>query len=171
MLVGEKVVLRSWLSSDLPDLQLMRNDLKLQQQLMTQPKGNSLDQVKDWLAVRTKAIDGVFFVVACKSSNQPAGYIQVSGLDLLQGMGRLGICIAPHAQGQGYGSEAMTLLESYLLNVFKCRKLVLEVLAENDTAIRLYARQSYRKVGCFHQHFYANDKYSDVVIMEKLICT
>lgn len=169
MLASESVVLRTWLSSDLPDLQLMRNDFELQQQLMAHPKGNSLDQIKDWLNARTKSVDSVFFVIACKSSNQPVGYIQISGLDLLQGIGKLGICIAPHAQGRGYGRESMALLEIYLVNVYKCRKLVLEVLAENEGAIRLYTLQGYRKVGCLHQHFYVNGKYSEVVIMEKLI--
>ncbi len=169
MLTSDKVMLRTWLYDDLPDLQLMRNDFKLQQQLMAQPKGNSLDQIRDWLTARTKSLDSVFFVIAAQSSNRPVGYIQVSGLDLFQGWGKLGICIAPHAQGKGYGNAAITLLETYLRDVFKCRKLMLEVLAENEAAIRLYTKRGYRKVGCFQQHFYANGGYGDVVIMEKLI--
>jgi RimJ/RimL family protein N-acetyltransferase len=171
MVIGEKVVLRAWLASDLPVLQLMRNNLRLQRQLMVQPKGNSLDQVKDWLSARTKSADGVFFVIACKSSDQPAGYIQVIGMDFLNGLGKLGICIAPDWQGKGFGGEAIALIEGYLWEVFRIRKLTLEVLAENEVAIRMYTKQRYMEVGRLREHFYTGSRYDDVVIMEKMICS
>jgi RimJ/RimL family protein N-acetyltransferase len=170
MMVGEKVVLRTWQASDLPALQLMRNDLRLQRQLMAQPKGNSLDQVKDWLNARTKSTDGLFFIIACKSSDQVAGYVQIIGMDFLNGLGKLGICIAPGLQGKGYGGEAITLLEDYLSNVFRLRKLTLEVLAENNVAIGMYTKYGYREAGRLREHFYTGNRYGDVVIMEKLIC-
>jgi RimJ/RimL family protein N-acetyltransferase len=169
MVNGEKVVLRAWSPSDLPNLQLMRNDLRLQRQLMAQPRGNSLDQVKDWLHARTKLADGLFLIIACKSSDQVVGYVQVVGIDFLNGLGTLGICIAPASQGKGYGSEAITLLECYLRDVFRLRKLMLEVLAENDIAISLYVKHGYREVGRLQKHFYTGEEYGDVVIMEKLI--
>jgi diamine N-acetyltransferase len=169
MVVGEKVMLRAWSSSDLPLLQLMRNDLRLQRALMAHPKGNSLDQVRDWLIGRTKSAEVVFFIIACKSSDQAVGYIQIVGLDLLHGFGKLGICIAPDSQGKGFGGEAITLLEGYLRDVFKLRKFILEVLAENVSAIGLYAKLGYKEAGCLCEHFYSCGEYGDVVIMEKLI--
>lgn len=169
MVTGEKVVLRAWLASDLPALQRMRNDLRLQRQLMTQPKGNSPDQVKDWLTARTKSPDGLFLVIACKSSDEAAGYVQIVGMDFVNGLGKLGICIEPAFQGKGYGGEALSLLESYLRDVFHLRKLTLEVLAENDAAIRMYTKHEYREVGCLRAHFFTGGGYSDVIIMEKLI--
>lgn len=169
MVVGEKVMLRAWSASDLPALQLMRNDLRLQRQLMAQPKGNSLDQVKDWLNARAKSADGVFFIIACKSSDQVVGYVQIVELDFLNGLGKLGICIAPDSQGKGYGGEAITLLEGYLRDIFRIRKLILEVLAGNKIAISLYAKLGYEKAGCLREHFYNDGNYDDVVIMEKLL--
>lgn len=169
MLTGEKTILRAWHSDDLPVLQMMRNDLRLQQQLMTHPRGNSIDQVKDWLNVRTKASDGLFLVIACKSSDRAVGYIQVTKLDLLNGLGRLGICIEPASQGKGYGGESIALLEQHLHRVFGLRKLTLQVLAENERAIRLYARSGYREAGRLREHFYIGGKFSDVVLMERFI--
>lgn len=169
MVNGEKVVLRAWSPSDLPILQLMRNDFQQQRQLMAQPKGNSLDQVKDWLTARAKSADGVFFIIACKSSDQVIGYVQVVGLDFVNGLGKLGICIAPDSQGKGYGGEAITLLEGYLLDVFRLRKLILEVLVENKIAISLYTKLGYKTAGRLQKHFYTGEEYGDVVIMEKLI--
>ena len=169
MIVGEKVILRTWSENDLPALQLMRNNIRLQRQLMTQTRGNSHDQVKDWLATRTKSTDGLFFVIACKSSDQAAGYIQVMGMDILNGSGRLGICVAAEFQGNGYGGEAITLLEDYLRNVFRFRKLTLEVLRDNGIAIGMYSKYGYVESGCLREHYHTGAGYVDVVIMEKFI--
>lgn len=169
MLTGEQVILRAWQSDDLPVMQMMRNDLRLQQQLMTHPRGSSLDQVKSWLNARTTASDGIFLVIACKSSNRAAGYIQVVELDLLNGLGKLGICIEPASQGKGYGGEAIALIEQHLHTVFRLRKLTLQVLAENERAIQLYTQQGYREAGRLHEHFYNGSQFSDVIMMERFI--
>lgn len=169
MLVGEYVALRAWQTDDLSALQSMRNNLRLQRQLMTQPRGNSLNQVKDWLTTRTTSQSDVFFVIANKTSDQAVGYIQVVGMDFINGTAKLGICITPEAQGKGYGKEALTLLEGYLSSVFRLRKLTLEVLAGNAQAIGLYKKHNYREVGYFREHFHTGSGYEDVVIMEKKI--
>jgi diamine N-acetyltransferase len=91
-------------------------------------------------------------------------------MDFINGLGKLGICVAPDSQGKGYGGEAITLLEEYLLSVFQLRKLTLEVLAENTGAIGMYRKHGYSEVGRFHEHFFSGHRYDDVVIMEKKIC-
>lgn len=168
MVTGKNVVLRAWSEDDLTVLQSMRNNLQLQVQLMTQARGNSFDQIKEWLRARTKSADCLFFVIAGKSSGEPVGYVQVVGMDHINGTGELGICIAPDCQCKGYGGEAITLLEGYLRDVFRLRKLTLKVLRENDIAIYLYTKHGYTEVGCLREHFYTGAHYSDVVIMEKL---
>jgi RimJ/RimL family protein N-acetyltransferase len=169
MLSGKQVVLRAWIPADLPALQALRNDVPLQRQLMAQPKGSSLEQVRAWLTTRSQAADALFFVVAERASNQALGYVQLLDIDLFHGNGRLGICLAPQAQGRGCGGETLTLLASYVREVFALRKILLEVLANNDGAIRLYLRHNYREVGRWHRHFRQGDDYADVVIMESLL--
>jgi diamine N-acetyltransferase len=169
MLTGNKVVLRAWANEDLPALQALRNDVPLQRQLMAQPKGSSLEQVRVWLTTRSQTADAVFLVIADRTSNQALGYLQLLDMDLFHGSGRLGICIGPQAQGRGCGGEALALLANYVGEVFGLRKIVLEVLASNEGAIRLYLRHGYREVGRWQQHFRTATGYVDVVIMEKLL--
>lgn len=168
MIKGIKVMLRAWGAEDLGMLLEMRNDLSLQRQLMAQPRGNSLDQIRDWLSARTKSPDGVFLVIVGQPSGEMVGFIQAVGMDHINGIGRIGICIARGFQGKGYGGEAMALLESYLKEVFGLRKLMLEVLAENAVAIGMYLKHGYREVGRLQQHFYYDGEYAEVLIMEKL---
>jgi diamine N-acetyltransferase len=169
MLTGDKVVLRPWGAEDLPSLQALRNNVPLQRQLMARPKGSSLEQVRSWLAARSQAADVVFFVIADRHNNQALGYVQLRDMDLFHGSGRLGICIEPQAQGRGCGGETLKLLANYVHEVFGLRKIVLEVLASNDGAIRLYRSHGYREVGYWQKHFRTVSDYADVIIMEKLL--
>lgn len=169
MIVGNSIILRAWSEHDLPALQALRNDFPLQQQLMTRPKANSIEQVKEWLANKTKPADSLFFIIACKQSDQVCGYVQVVGIDDVTSSGKLGICMVPGDQGKGYGTEAITLLEGYLRTVWRLRKLVLEVLADNERALHLYVKLGFLEVGRLRQHFFINNDYCDTVIMEKFL--
>lgn len=169
MIVGAKVVLRAWESVDLPILQAMRNDFPLQQRLMSRPRSNSLDQVKEWLSNRTKSDNCLFFVIADKITFEAVGYVQVTHIDFISMIGNLGICVAPEHQGKGFGKEALMLLMDYAGDIFGLRKLMLEVLTTNGKAIGLYKKIGFSEVGRMRNHFYMNHTYHDVLLMEKHI--
>ena len=97
------------------------------------------------------------------------GYIQVVNIDRLDGVGELGICLAPAAQGSGLASEACQLLEPYLRRIIGLRKLVLKVLATNSRAVAFYRKSGYREVGRLESHFRIDDRFEDVLIMERFL--
>lgn len=169
MLFGENVTLRPWSENDLSTLQSIRNNVSLQRQLMSLPKGNSLDQIRDWLANKTKSADTLFLVISNKTFIHAIGYIHVTNIDFLNRVGQLGICIAPESQGKGYGSEAITLIENYVRDAFLLRKITLQVLSNNSAAIHIYTKLGYANVGCLRKHFYFVSELVDVFIMEKFI--
>lgn len=169
MIIGDRTILRAWEDQDLPILLTMRNDFMLQQQLMALPKSNSLEQVKEWLSRRTKSSDSLLFVIAEKESNCAVGYLQVVGIEPIHGVGHFGICISPNAQSKGFGGEATTLLLRYLCDVLGLRKLMLEVLAQNDGAQRLYKKLGFHEIGRMHKHHYLDQAYRDVILMERFI--
>ncbi|NOR72204.1 MAG: GNAT family N-acetyltransferase [Methylomarinum sp.] len=168
MISGKNTVLRAWEESDITSLHSLRNDVSLQQQLMSRPQANSIEQVRQWLKSKTTLSDSVFFVIAGKQQNKIVGYLQVVSIDLLNGTGKLGICLLPEEQGKGYGSEAIDLLQQYLVEVFNIRKLFLEVLKSNNRAHSLYTKLGFQECGCLHKHFYINKCFDDVLIMEKI---
>lgn len=169
MLVGKKVILRAWREEDLALLLALRNDAKLQAQLMTQPRPNSVERVKQWLSEKSSRADGVFFVVATQEDDQAIGYVQALNMNMLHGHADFGICLSSSAQGQGYGRETLTLLESYLHGTFALRKLMLQVLVENTSAIAFYRNHGFTDAGLLSGHFYLNGRFCDVAIMEKLL--
>ncbi len=168
MIGDDRIVLRAWVQDDLDALAKLRNDLTLQEMLMSQPRPNSADRVQDWLAGKSGRDDGVFFVIAKRDSDRVLGYAQVVNMNTMHGTGELGICIAPDVQGSGYGSSAMALLEDYLKRVFNLRKLLLHVFADNEGAVKFYLKLGFDEVGRMKDHFLNNGKYRDVLIMEKI---
>ena len=169
MLSDDRIVLRPWNQGDIDTLSMLRNDLALQEMLMTQPRPNTGKKVREWLEEKSSRDDGVFFVIANKEDDRPLGFIQVIGMSALHGTGSLGICLAPSHQGGGAGAAAITLLASYLKRVFAMRKLTLNVLADNEKAIAFYLKQGFVEVGRLREHFFSDGEYKDVVMMEKFI--
>ena len=169
MINGSKVTLRPWTSEDLIDLQRLRNDIKLQTQLMSRPKGSSIEQVKSWVSSRSNDSQSIFLIIADRVNNKAIGYLQLVELDLFVGVGHIGICLSPDVQGQGLGVESLLLFEDYMKNIFCLRKIMLQVLISNEKAIRCYLRTGFREVGKLQKHFRTPSGFEDVLVMEKLI--
>ena len=167
MIGDDRIELRAWSEKDIDALGRLRNDLVLQEMLMSQPRPNSANRVLDWLAEKSARDDGVFFVISERDSDRVFGYVQVVNMSAMHGTGELGICIDPDAQGSGYGVAAMSLLEDYLKRVFGTRKLLLHVFADNKVAVAFYLKLGFDEVGRMRDHFLNNGEFRDVIIMEK----
>ncbi len=169
MIGDDRIVLRAWAQEDLDALGKLRNDLTLQEMLMSQPRPNSADRVQNWLTEKSGRDDGVFFVIVDRECDRVLGYVQVVNMNTQHGTGELDICIGPDFQGSGYGSSALAFLEDYLKRVFSLRKLLLHVLADNEDAVKFYLKLGFDEVGRMKGHFLNNGEYRDVVIMEKFL--
>lgn len=169
MLTGKEVVLRAWREDDLTVLMRLRNDVALQTQLMTQPRPNSRVRVSQWLKDRGERTDGVFFIVAAAADDRVLGYVQLANMDVMHGRGDLGICLDPAVHGQGVAGQTMELLQTYLLQVFGLRKILLQVMCCNLRAIAFYEKQGFERVGVLRQHAFLQGSHVDVLLMEKLL--
>ena len=165
MIEGATTRLREHRESDLAALGALRNDLSLQRQLLAHGRPNSIDRVREWAQRVSGAPDAVLFVVA-DLADAPIGFVQISGMDLIDGHGWLGIALADEGRGQGHGQEAVELVAGYARSVFHLRKVLLEVAVDNEQAIALYRRLGFRDVGVLQDHVRTDDGYGDVAIME-----
>jgi len=169
MLKTERITLRAWQKNDVAFFADIRNDIDLQEMLMTQARPNSEERVVEWLRSRSDNADEIFFVVADGASNQAIGFVQIVKLNLLHGTAELGICLGRGQRCKGVGGEVLGLLEEYLLRSFGLRKLYLNVLSDNTAAISSYGKRGFVEVGRLIKHHFVNGKYKDVCIMEKFI--
>lgn len=161
-------VLRDPDDGDLDALFALRNDVPLQLLLAAHPRPNSMDQVRGWLKKHRDDQKARFFVIA-NARDAACGYLQLTQLNMLDGHGQLGICIAPSAQGKGHAADAVTLLEGYARDELGLRKIILKVLTSNLRALAFYRRIGYSDVGLHRDHFRWNGAYYDMLAMEKLL--
>lgn len=167
MLESPTTRLRAPDDRDLRFFTALRNDLGLQLSLMASPRANPVAKVSAWLNARCDDLDALFYVIADTEADQAVGFVQLTKMNAIHGTAELGIAVSPTAQGKGHAKAALQLIEAYAAAVFGLRKVVLNVLADNERAIALYVKAGYRRVGLLEAHHYQLGAYRDVLIMEK----
>ena len=150
-------------------LSTLRNDPKLQCQLMIALRTHSPKDVRAWIRRRTRDPHGVFFVVAAHHDDQTLGFVQLTRIDSANGSGDLGIALAAAVRGKGIAAAALRALEILATSQFKLRKITLRVLRTNRRAIHFYLKSGFREVGVLRRHFLQDGKFRDVLLMEKLL--
>ena len=171
MLKGDKVELRAWQEEDVATMKMIRNDVQLQEKLMSEARPNSIERTRQWLSEKTQHPDTLFFVIATTDKNQPIGFVQVTDINRRSGWGYLGICLIPSQQAKGLGSKVLNLLENYLIQVTGLRKLLLHVVGNNVPAIKLYKKYGFKEVGILKAHHKQSTGYQDVMLMEHLLAS
>ena len=163
------VSLRAATGKDFVVLSRLRNDREIQDSLLAAARPNSPARIRSWLERRAADDYGAFFVIAETGNDQAVGFIQASEIDSLNRIAEMGICLDKAGRGKGLGREAIGLLERYLLQVFNVRKIWLRVASNNTSAVALYRVSGFREVGTLKKHHFANGRFRDVLVMEKLL--
>lgn len=171
MLSDTDISIRAWEERDVPLLTDLRNDVEIQAALMSRPKGSTPETVKEWLKTKSTHPNGLLMVIAHTTDNVAMGYLQFVTIDWVSRHGKFGICLRREAWGTGAAAAAIKHFHAFLRDQHKMRKSVLEVLASNKRAIRLYEKCGYRHVGVFEQHFWTGAVWEDVALMEARLDT
>lgn len=80
------------------------------------------------------------------------GTISLKNVDWQAGVTEYAICLRSKAQGKGIGTWATNTLLQYAFEELKLNRVFLNVLSDNDTAIRLYEKCGFRYEGIFKNH-------------------
>ncbi|HBX50585.1 MAG: hypothetical protein A2W98_01220 [Bacteroidetes bacterium GWF2_33_38] len=67
-------------------------------------------------------------------------------------------------RGKNIGQQAMELTHEYVFNYLNMRKITLEVVKFNNSAIKLYQKMGYKEEGILKEHFFFNNSFHDVCI-------
>jgi RimJ/RimL family protein N-acetyltransferase len=167
MIRTNRLLLRPWQESDLDFLQSLRNDIELQALLLSTVRGSSLSDVRRWLDDKSSGKDRLFFIVELSNSQKPIGYIQLSEEPWATQTFRFGVCLSCPHQSQGYGSELLLAIETYLKMQHDAHKIILNVDEANLNAVACYRKLGYREVGVMHCHIFVQGRLRNVMVMEK----
>jgi L-amino acid N-acyltransferase YncA len=80
----------------------------------------------------------------------------------------LSVYVAREQRGKGIGDALLSMLETRA-RTLGYHKMVLAAFPTNAPGMRLYERHDFRTVGIYHEQGWLDDRWVDVIVMEKLL--
>ncbi len=168
-LKGSRIILREYISSDSVGIHNWWNDQETTKWMG--PRFRRLSTLDERRACLEKIIarppdDSAYFAIADKTSLAYIGGIDLTSIDSIDRVAILSIVIGdPSNRNKGYGSEAIQLLLKHAFQELKLHKVELNVSAENEQAVRCYAKNGFQIEGRKRDHSFVNGGYIDEIQM------
>lgn len=164
------ITLRSPMPGDFATLTEIRRDKELQAMLLVVPETTDDEAIAAWIQRRSQDPGGFFKVIAHGTGETALGFVQVSQVHRRNRYGFGGIALLPAARGRGIGRAAMNNLLDAAARQLGLEKLLLEVRADNTTALKLYLSMEFQIVGTMKDHFRAESgRVYDVLLLERAL--
>lgn len=119
-----------------------------------------------WMSAPERAYD---FAIVRRSDGRAIGQCGLHGISWHNRKAELSILLGDEAvRGQGYGGEAVRLLEEYAFLQMGLNSLELCVFESNTRAIACYEKAGFVRYGLRHQCDFVNGAWENDVLMELL---
>lgn len=122
------------------DYLIMVNDPEVQKGISRKAKIYTYEQELEWVKEKLNE-DATIFSMIEKETNEYIGNVEI--MHVRDGIGEIGIAITPLKQNNHYGTEAMTAIINYALNVMNLENVDLNVYKTNPRAIRCYEKAGF----------------------------
>jgi len=170
VLRGERVVLRAVERADVPLLHSWSQEYDewpLVNEAAYVPVALT-DAFKDYDEGRAWRADDRAVPFAVEAGGALVGSVSLWGIDLHNRKGHLGISLGPPARGRGYGSDACRVLLRYAFHDRGLRRVQLEVLADNEPALRAYRAAGFVEDGRLRDDAWVAGRWVDQLVMSAL---
>lgn len=168
MIEGNKISLRSLTKADFNKTFKWHNNLELKNLTLSHPFPVTDVQEEAWFdsILKDRSNRTVYFGIVEKSKNELIGIIFLTKINPINTNCWLGVFIGEEeARGEGFGKEAMKLIVDYAFNNLNLRKVSLEVIATNKSAIEVYKKLGYKIEGEMKNQVFNEGNYENVLIM------
>ncbi len=167
IIIGERIILREYRQADLKEIREWVNDPEVVANLsdiFLYP--HTLTQTENWLTTQLEGKGNEGFVIAHKDSQEYIGQIDFVSIDWRNRVGEIGIVIgAAKNRGQGFGSEAIRLLQQFAFATLNLNKIELKVHDYNERAFHCYQKCGFREEGRLRERFFRQGRYTDYIQM------
>ena len=166
---GERVALGPLHRGLLPLIERWDNDFRTVDLGGDDPRPHTADSIAaGWEPLlRGEREDWIGFAIYALSDLRPIGVTNIRDFTNSHGTAEFGIAIGEAAdRGQGFGTEATTLILDYAFTVLGVYNVWLDTLSYNVGAIRAYEKAGFREIGRRRgARMLAGNRY-DVVLMD-----
>ena len=170
MIKGEKIYLRPIIKKDLPILNKWKNDEEVFKYLGGGFMPTSIDQQEKWLESMIDMMGSNKRFIICTNENTPVGMVGLYDINWIHRTCEVGLYIGDkNSQGKGFAKESYKLIEGFAKNYLNLRKIKLNVVYDNESALYYWKSVGFEIIGVLREERFINGKYMDLVLMEKFI--
>ena len=127
---------------------------------------NSDDAMLAYHEQSVQSRDQVNLAIITREDGRHIGNIGLNSIDWVNGTAEVGVLIGEkNCWGQGYGGEAIGLVESYAFDRLNLRRLWAGAWSRNGGMLRAFEKRGWVREGCQREHAYREDAAEDVVLM------
>lgn len=156
------------MNSDKELLFQWRADKEIRYLTMMHPYVISEEMNNKWIneVMNDMSNKNVYFAIEANETKKTIGYFTLQKIDLINRNAMLGIVIGnSDYRGKGLGKEIMQNGINYGFNTLGLYKIFLNVLENNESAIKLYKNIGFEIEGVLKQHYFFNNRWHNVIIM------
>ncbi|GAB6189238.1 GNAT family protein [Marinitoga arctica] len=167
---GEKIYLRSYEESDLDALKDIMNNYKVRKFLsLNIIMPFSLEDQKNFFKlIPERRKNNIYdFAIIKKEDDNLIGGCIVRNVNFKNSVCNAGFFIDEKYWGNGYGREAVNLIEKFVFYELNIKKIKLEVISNNKRALKLYEKMGYIKEGILKKEVFRNGNYMDLILLAK----
>jgi diamine N-acetyltransferase len=167
-LKGEHIYLRALEPEDLDFVHAIENDENIWEISNTQtPYSKFL--IKQYLEHAHKDIFEVkqLRLVISSYKNDTLGLIDLFDFDFKNNRAGIGVLVKePKDRDKGFGKEALSLLINYCFTHLGLHQLYCNISEENETSIKLFTKQGFKKIGLKKDWNYINGSYKNEYLFQ-----
>lgn len=165
-IVGRRVILRRHRPEDLAAVSRWYRDPEVARLTRYQTSPMPREEVERFFQTRLLGPDSVAYAIHVRSTDRLIGLTTFSSLDADNGSVLFHITLGERdVWGQGYGTEAATLMLAHAFERLGLHRVGLSVFSFNDRAIRSYEKAGFRIEGRLRDAIVRDGRYWDEIQM------
>ena len=130
----------------------------------------SIDQQEKWMDSMMDTSGNNKRFIICEYKGTPLGMVGLYNINWIHRTCEMGIYIGEkHVKGKGYGRTACALMERFAKEYVNLRKIKVDVVSDNQGALKMWEGLGFEKVGELIKERYIKGDYRNLTIMEKFI--
>ena len=170
MIRGAKIFLRPIQRNDINFLNKWKNDEETFMFLGGGFMPTSIDQQEKWMDSMMDTSGNNKRFIICEYKGTPLGMVGLYNINWIHRTCEMGIYIGEkHVKGKGYGRTACALMERFAKEYVNLRKIKVDVVSDNQGALKMWEGLGFEKVGELIKERYIKGDYRNLTIMEKFI--
>jgi RimJ/RimL family protein N-acetyltransferase len=144
------------------------NDPEINSYLNVQNEKKTIEAVREFINISQNDNSNIHYAI-CDVYDVYLGTISLKNVDYKNRHAEYAIVLRNSQRGKGIAQTATELLIKKAKTELKLHKIYLNVLTDNNRAIKLYERIGFVRKGIYEQHILKENKYFDLFYYELLL--